>query len=194
MDQLSQRDLKILTAIGEGRNVTQRRLAGSLGIALGLTNLYLKRLARKGYIKITTIPQNRLRYLLTPKGLARKSRLTYEYMAFSLHLYRHVREALRKAMEGPRLGEGERIALYGTGEAAEVAYLTLKEMGIEPVAVYGHGRGSFLGFKVSNPNDLAAGDIDRLVIASFEPLPVQDVAELRRMVGEERLVFLSPVS
>lgn len=190
---MSQRDLKILTAIGEGHNFTQRGLAGTLGIALGLTNLYLKRLARKGYIKITTIPQNRLHYFLTPKGLARKSRLTYEYMAFSLHLYRQVRENLRKALEGPRLRESQRIALYGTGEAAEVAYLTLKEMGIEPVAVYGNGPSAFLGFKVSSPDDFDVGQIDRLVVASFEPLPAHEVAALRRTLGDERLVFLSPV-
>jgi hypothetical protein len=51
---------------------------------LGLTNLYLKRLARKGSIKITTIPRNRIRYLLTPQGLTEKSRLTYQYMQHSL--------------------------------------------------------------------------------------------------------------
>ena len=54
----AQRDLKILTEIAERADVTQRGLSRSLGIALGLTNLYLKRLAREGHIKITTIPSN----------------------------------------------------------------------------------------------------------------------------------------
>ena len=73
MDQVSQRDLKILTEISERQDITQRGLSKSLG----LTHLYLKGLARKGYIKITTIPPNRLKYLLTPQGLSEKSRLTY---------------------------------------------------------------------------------------------------------------------
>ena len=77
MDLEAQRDLAILNEIEGGAEVTQRGLAGKLGIALGLTNLYLKRLARKGYIKVTTIPRNRVKYLVTPKGFAEKTRLTY---------------------------------------------------------------------------------------------------------------------
>ena len=42
------RDLEILTAVDEGGTLTQRALAQRLGVALGLTNLYLKRLSRKG--------------------------------------------------------------------------------------------------------------------------------------------------
>ncbi|MDN5942376.1 MAG: winged helix-turn-helix transcriptional regulator [Nitrospira sp.] len=58
---------------------TQRVLATKLGVALGMTNLYLKRLARKGYIKVTTTPRSRIRYLLTPQGCTEKSRLTYRH-------------------------------------------------------------------------------------------------------------------
>src|SRR5262249_60343664 len=83
MDQISQRDFRILTAISEREDVTQRSLAKMLGIALGLTNLYLKRLSRKGYIKVTTIPARRVRYLLTPRGLAETTRLTYDYSTSS---------------------------------------------------------------------------------------------------------------
>ena len=72
-------------------------------MALGLTNLYLKRLGRKGLIKIGEFPtkpatRKRLRYLLTPKGLAAKTRLTYEYVGRSVELYRLARETLREAL------------------------------------------------------------------------------------------------
>ena len=56
MDIEARRDLKLLEAVEQDSRVTQRSLAGRLGIALGLTNIYLKRLARKGYIKITEFP------------------------------------------------------------------------------------------------------------------------------------------
>jgi len=70
-----QHNLEILTAIAEGRPLTQRDLAQRLGVALGLTNLYLRRLATKGFIKIAEFPnkpvaRKRLRYLLTPTGIA----------------------------------------------------------------------------------------------------------------------------
>ncbi len=83
MNLQGQRELRLLTELERDGTITQRSLATKLGVALGLTNLYLKRLARKGYIKITTIPFHittipfhRIRYLLTPQGFIEKSRLT----------------------------------------------------------------------------------------------------------------------
>ena len=126
MDPAAQRDLKILTAIEAGRDVTQRGLAKSLDIALGLANLYLTRLARKGYIKITTIPPNRLRYLVTPQGIAEKTRLTYEFMSHSLRVYREARQALHAALQPLTEDGAKRVALHGIGEATELAYLTVR--------------------------------------------------------------------
>ena len=98
MEREALRDLEILAELARGDQITQRHLAARLGIALGLTNLYLKRLARKGFIKITSIPPRRVRYLLTPKGIAQKTRLTYEYMDYSRQLYRETRTALRQKL------------------------------------------------------------------------------------------------
>ena len=191
MDQASQRDLRILTEIAERQDVTQRGLSKSLGIALGLTNLYLKRLARKGYIKITTIPPNRIKYLLTPQGFSEKSRLTYEYVTLSLGLYRETRQRLRSAME-PMLGDGlKRLALYGTGEAAELAYLTLREMGFEPLAVYeDDGPATFLGMPVHQTAQLREAEFDRVVVASFRSATDGQLVDLRRLVPEEKLIFI----
>ena len=191
MDQESQRDLKILTEIEERQYVTQRGLSQSLGIALGLTNLYLKRLAHKGYIKLTTIPPNRIKYLLTPKGLAQKTRLTYEYMSYSLDLYRQTRQALREALQ-PLMEQGlKRIALYGSGEAAELAYLTLRELDLQPVAIYNsNGATRFLDLPVHPVHTLSESDVDRVIIASFDS-PAQHLAELDRLgLRREKLVFL----
>jgi len=81
VDTGAHRELKVLEAIAEDEQMTQRGLAARLGIALGLTNLYLKRLVRKGYVKCVNVQSNRVLYLITPKGIAEKSRLAYEYMA-----------------------------------------------------------------------------------------------------------------
>ena len=75
MNFQGQRDLLLLSEVERDGAVTQRSLSTKLGVALGLTNLYLKRLARKGYIKVTTIPSHRARYVLTPQGFAEESRL-----------------------------------------------------------------------------------------------------------------------
>jgi DNA-binding MarR family transcriptional regulator len=186
MERQSQRDLEILTAIGEGRPLTQRALAQRLGVALGLTNLYLKRLARKGYIKIAEFPhkpaaRKRLRYLLTPRGIAEKTQLTYEHAAYALNLYRRARQTLRESLALLAENGLKRIGLYGTGEAAELAYLTLKELGLEPLAIYERqAGGQFLGFPVRAVADLAEEEFDCVILATFEH-PEQHVAELVRL-------------
>ena len=116
MNVQGQRDLLLLSEVEHDAGVTQRSLSLKLGVALGLTNLYLKRLARKGYIKITTIPRNRIQYLLTPQGLAEKSRLTYLYMQYSLSYYRDMRARLKEMMSTFDASHGQRVVIYGTNE------------------------------------------------------------------------------
>jgi DNA-binding MarR family transcriptional regulator len=196
MERQVQRDLEILTAISEGTSLTQRDLSQRLGVALGLTNLYLKRLATKGLIKITQFPRKpaarkRLRYLLTPKGIAEKTRLTYEHMTYSLHLYRRARATLRESLALlPEVGM-KRIALYGTGEPAELAYLALKEFGLEPVGVFSREPGGlFLGFPVRAAAELRDEDFDGVILATFEP-PEPQLAELTALgVAREKCLTL----
>jgi DNA-binding MarR family transcriptional regulator len=196
MERHAERDLEILTAIEEGRPLTQRALAQRLGVALGLANLYLKRLAGKGFIKIREFPtkpaaRKRLRYMLTPRGVAEKARLTYEYMGHSLQLYRRTRDNLRDAMGQLAQNGMKRIALCGTGEAAELAYLTLREFGLEPVGVFdGHGGGHFLGLPVQPVSELPGADVDGIVVATFER-PERHVDELGRMgIPAQKLLTL----
>ena len=169
MDIEARRDLRLLEAVSENSRVTQRRLATRLGIALGLTNIYLKRLSRKGYIKCVNAQPNRITYLITPRGVAEKMRLTYEFMDYSLHLYREVRQHLRGMLRECALAD-RLIAIFGRGEAAELAYLSLKEFGLEPVAIFDHvGGDSFLGMRVRALVDHAQVAYDLIVVASFDP-------------------------
>lgn len=127
--------LGLLTSIERDSAVTQRKLAGDLGIALGLANAYLRRCVRKGLVKVSQVPLNRYAYYLTPQGFAEKSRLTAEYLAYSLDFFRRARrdcsEVLRRcAAQGRR-----RVALYGAGELAEIAALSAGDSGVEIVCV-----------------------------------------------------------
>lgn len=183
MQRQHERNFEILTAIGEGAPVTQRALAAQLGVALGLANLCLKRLAGKGFIKIVEFPRKpaarkRLRYVLTPRGVAEKTRLSYEYMAYSLRLFRRTRENLRETMAPLHQSGMKRFALCGAGEAAELAYLTLREFGLEPVGVFAaEPGGHFLGFLVRPLAELVHEEIDGVIVATFDR-PERHVAEL----------------
>lgn len=188
MDLEAHRDLKLLEAVEQDSHVTQRGLANRLGIALGLANIYVKRLMRKGYIKCVNVQPNRISYLITPRGIAEKARLTYEYMDYSLHLYRVVRQHLREVL---RECADSRVAIYGRGEAAELSYLSLKESGLDPVAVFdAEGGGMFLGMAVLPLAEHANVDYDLMIVASLEPSTQFVTALTRQGVPADKLFLL----
>jgi DNA-binding MarR family transcriptional regulator len=73
MDIKEIRTLKILQEFDAKDPPSQRYLSNKLNISLGLVNAFIKRLTQKGYFKLTTIPRNRVKYILTPKGVLEKS-------------------------------------------------------------------------------------------------------------------------
>jgi DNA-binding MarR family transcriptional regulator len=169
MNLQGQRDLILLTELERDGAVTQRSLATKLGVALGLTNLYVKRLARKGYVKVTTIPSHRIRYLLTPQGFAEKSRLTYHYMQYSLSHYRDMRARLRETLSLAAENGVKRVVIFGTGEFAEMAYLSLREMNMTLVGFVDDGqRDSFLSYPVSRLEALTGWEFDAVLLADLE--------------------------
>jgi DNA-binding MarR family transcriptional regulator len=187
MDIEAHRDLKLLEAVEADSRVTQRGLSTQLGIALGLTNIYLKRLVRKGYVKCVNVQSNRITYLLTPTGIAEKLRLTYEFMDYSLHLYGEVRQHLRAVIR-ECAAAGRRVAIFGRGEAAELSYLALKEFGLEPLAIFDlEGGPEFLGMPVLPISRHLEIPYDLMIVATLDA-SVQPVARLiRDGVPKEKL-------
>jgi DNA-binding MarR family transcriptional regulator len=192
MDLQGQRDLLLLSELDRDGGATQRTLAIKLGVALGLTNLYLKRLAHKGFIKITTIPRSRIRYLLTPQGMAEKSRLTYQYMQYSLSYYRNMRGRLKEMLSSFDGTNGQRVAIYGTNELAELAYLSLREMNIDCVGfIDGDSRESFLSCPVSSPEELNRWHFDRVLITDIEHAAACEEQLVQSGVPREKMLRLS---
>ena len=191
MDLQGQRDLLLLRELDRDGGATQRTLAIKLGVALGLTNLYLKRLARKGYIKITTIPRHRIRYLLTPEGITEKSRLIHLHMQASLSNYRDMRTRLTETMSTFNGSHGQRIVIYGTTELAELAYLSLREMHIDCVGfIDGSSRESFLSCPVSSPEGIVGWQFDRVLITDLEHAAVCEERLVRSGVPREKVLRL----
>jgi DNA-binding MarR family transcriptional regulator len=127
--------LGLLTSIERDSAVTQRKLAGDLGIALGLANAYLRRCVRKGLVKVSQVPLNRYAYYLTPQGFAEKSRLTAEYLAVSFDFFRRARRDTNEVLRQCRALGWRKVVLYGAGELAEIAVLSAGDSGIDIVCV-----------------------------------------------------------
>lgn len=129
------RSFLLMEEIAKEEPLSQRELASRLGIALGLVNSYLKNLVAKGYVRIKTFPRNRYAYLLTPQGITEKSRLAYQHLNYFTNLYRIARRDYLHQFRALEADGIRKLIFCGVDEVAEIAYLSLRETGIELVAV-----------------------------------------------------------
>lgn len=166
MDTQEIRTLKILEAIDCQDAPSQRDMAESLNISLGLINSFVRRLAKKGYFKITHLPRNRVRYILTPKGMAEKTRLSYSYVQLSYRFYRDARQKIRDLYQQLQMSNFKRIAFFGAGDLAEIAYLSLQESKLEFVAIgdFNNNGEAFFGHRVVSIDELRKMQFDALVL------------------------------
>jgi len=169
MDREDIRTLKILEEIDNDHTPSQRDLSKKLNISLGLVNSFVKRLANKGYFKINNIPKNRVKYILTPKGAAEKTRLTYQYIQHSFEFYRNAREKLHKLFKYLNKQGVRRVVFYGTGDFAEIAFISLQETSIQMSAIVDDNKSGekFLGGVVKDPASLNSLSFDRILITTM---------------------------
>ena len=187
------RELKVLEHLCSDTAPTQRHLAKELGVALGLMNLMIRRLIKKGHVKIVNLQRNRIRYLITPQGIAEKTRLTYEYLDYSLYLYRQVRQVLQESLRQVAASGGERVVLFGANEIAEIVYLAVKEAGLDLIGVIDTATagGTFLGLPVMAPSELPALLFDCGIISALSGGPEERIRELQELgVPEQKIIFL----
>jgi len=192
MDVNMYRDMHLLNELTHNPGTTQRELSKRIGMALGLTNLMLRRLLKKGYIKIAGTKRSRIRYLITPKGILEKSRLTYEFIEYSLALYSRVRRFLREQLAILAETGHRRVLLYGTGELAELAFLTVREMGLDLVGVVDVApeRERFLGYPVQRVAEVPPDAYDRMLVSSWRAGDGGLQRLMESGVAPERLIIL----
>lgn len=179
--------LEILETIESNSGVTQRHLANDLGVALGLTNSYLKRCVKKGLIKIKQAPANRYFYYLTPKGIAEKSRLTAQYLSSSFDFYRKAGDSYRTVFTIAEKNKWERILFCGVSELSEIASLRIKEFRMQHIGNYEPNTRlkHFLGKPVWL--DLEKDKIDACVITTFIN-PKEVYTSLVEEIDKERIL------
>lgn len=124
------RDLILLEQLEQNPEATQASLAAQLGVAVGTINWHLKRLIAKGYVKAGRIERRKLRYIVTPEGLALRARLTLNFIQTSFRMYRLVRERSLNAIQQIEEAGYSRISLAGEGDVADICRLTCLEKGI----------------------------------------------------------------
>ena len=158
--------LRLLEAFEENPAQTQRDLSKKLRISLGMVNTFTKRLAKKGFFKVRTIPGARAQYILTPKGIAEKARLTYQYILYSIQYYKSMRDKLKKIFAALSDQKKTRVFFYGVSELSEIAYITLQETDIKLMGVIDDNMcgNEFMGYRIEGTERLKDISADEVII------------------------------
>jgi len=192
MEQQDLRKLQILEEIEKNQSSNQRELARKLNISLGLVNSFVKRLSQKGYLKVTTIPKNRIKYILTPKGFAEKTKLTYEYIQFSYRFYKDTRKRLQNLFQALVNENVQRVVFFGIGDLAEIAYLSLQETSLELVAVVDNqavGKQLF-GMYINKSDSISTIDFDKILITTATSNETELEELIQNGVPNEKIVVI----
>jgi DNA-binding MarR family transcriptional regulator len=125
-----QRELSLLEQIERDPDTTQATMATRLGVAVGTVNWHLKRLVSKGYVKVKRAERRKLRYIITPEGLALRARLTVKYVENSMELYRQTRRDAQELLGRAKRQGFTSVRIDGVGDIADVCRLTCLEQGL----------------------------------------------------------------
>ena len=127
------RELTLLEQIENDPDVNQSTLATRLGVAVGTVNWHLKRLIAKGAVKVSRAERKKLRYIITPEGIALRARLAVNYVEQSFSVYRRTRQRVKNHVTKVRKAGYDRIRIVGSGDVADICKLTCMEQGITVV-------------------------------------------------------------
>ena len=143
------RELTLLENIENDPNVNQSTLATQLGVAVGTVNWHLKRLIAKGYVKVKRAERKKLRYIITPEGIALRARLAVDYVERSFSLYRRTRQRVREFLVDIQKAGYSQVRVLGRGDVVDICRLTCLEQGIEVVTDKSAPALQVDGFKVT---------------------------------------------
>lgn len=114
LPEYTTKEFSILSYIDQNSDATQRELSEHVGVSLGTINIVLKKLIKKGFVKIEKLQPNSIRYFLTPNGIANKLERTHGYI---VRTYREI----------------EQLKLYIVFHTHQVA----KKHGVDTVCFFG---------------------------------------------------------
>jgi predicted transcriptional regulator len=170
MDRHDYHTLQILDHVENTPLVTNRKVASKLDVSVKLAHALLRQLVQKGMLSIQKRHSRRWDYFLTPKGIAEKARLTYEFMSFTMQFYRAARRRSSEVLAQARKSGVTRVAFLGVSELAEIAYLGVQEQKLQLVDVFDEERAGqeFMGVKTRPVAEMPGSAAEKILVTAFD--------------------------
>ena len=124
---LNEREFELINIVGAELGSNQRDLSRQLNLSLGMTNMLIRRLVAKGYIRIRQLNKKKVEYFLTPQGFTEKMRKSIKYTLKTIRSIGLIKERLREILI-PLYEKGQRnFYVLGESDLASLIDIVLKE-------------------------------------------------------------------
>lgn len=192
MDNRDVKTLQILEAIADNDGVSQRNLAQKLNVSLGLVNSFVKHLTAKGYFRAKALPKDRVRYILTPEGVAEKTRLAYDYIKYSFDMYKKSYGIIHEMLHDLASAGVGTVILYGVGVISEMIFQEVSKLGIEIAAVIDDANKGkiFHGKTAIGLGEVGDVTFDRIIVTACDNQQYSVESLLKAGVSQDMIVTL----
>ena len=165
------RELSLLQELEKNPIVSQRELSNKFGIALGVTNACLKRMVRRGWIRISSLNHHKIGYFLTPKGFTEKAKLTLHLISWTVKHYSTLKDMIGERLLEMQNRGVQRIVFYGVSDEMEIAFVTLQGLDLKLVGIVEDeekiNRKDVFGFELKAIQEIETLKPDGVLITSF---------------------------
>jgi DNA-binding MarR family transcriptional regulator len=193
MKQQEIKTLKLMESLERNPKQTQRDLAKDLDISLGLVNAFTKRLIQKGFFKLKTIPKNRIKYILTPEGMCEKTKLTYQYILYSLDFYKETRAIIKSIYDQLSDQGKKRVFFIGANELTEIALISLKDSNLELASIIDNDMvgNQLMGIMIMHYSSLKDTTSDDVIIITKTDFDKENLLMILPSFSPENIIDLS---
>lgn len=119
--EINEKELAIIREISNNAVSDQRAIALRAGISLGMTNLIIKRLINRGFVKAKQLDKKKIHYLLTPQGFAEKAKKSYAFTRRTIDLFKTTKEKLKELIQSERQKGADQFIIEGNSDLADIA-------------------------------------------------------------------------
>jgi DNA-binding MarR family transcriptional regulator len=178
------RDFQLLEEIERNPKVSQRELSHKFGIALGVTNACIKRMARRGLIRLRGIPPRRIAYYITPRGFAEKANFALRVFSYNIRHYSEMKKQISAKLIEMQSSGVKRVAFYGLTDEMEVAYITLQGLDMKLVGIVDDEKNwgkKVFGYRIIGPGEMKKLNPDAILVTAVkdQPSSIKNVTKQR---------------
>ncbi len=162
-------ELEILKHVEQTPILNNRMAASKLGCSVKLAHELLRKMVDRGFLHVKKLHSRRWDYFLTPNGISEKARLTYDFLDFSMHFYQEARKESSKACLAIAESGKRNVAFLGANDLAEIAYLGVKEWGLNLLEVFDDGKKkNFLGHPILPCSSISSSKSQVILVCKYD--------------------------